>query len=70
MITVDSVYRALEKMRSVYPFKDEDTVFHMDRSMCRGEDSVVCIATLDEESGVKVRLEKDAGEEVQNERFR
>lgn len=63
MVTVDAIYKTLEKMRTIYPFKDEDTVFRMDRSMMRGEDSVVCIATLDEDTNVRIRLEKDAGEE-------
>lgn len=65
MITVDAVIRSLDKMREIYPFKDDDTVFRMDRNFNQGMDSVVCIATLDKETGVKVRLEKDATEEMQ-----
>lgn len=65
MVTVDAVIRSLDKMREIYPFKDDDTVFIMDRNFNQGMDSVVCIATLDKETGVKVRLEKDATEEMQ-----
>lgn len=65
MVTVDAVIRSLDKMREIYPFKDDDTVFRMDRNFNQGMDSVVCIATLDKETGVKVRLEKDATEEMQ-----
>ena len=64
-ITVEAVMKSLDKMRKIYPFKDDDTVFRMDRNYNQGMDSVVCIATLDKETGVKVRLEKDAREEMQ-----
>ena len=56
--------KSLDKMREIYPFKDDDTVFRMDRNYNQGMDSVICIATLDKETGVKVRLEKDATEEM------
>ena len=64
MITVDAVLKSLEKMRKVYPFKNEDTVFRMDRDICSCGESVVCIATVDEETGVKVRMEMDAEKEM------
>ena len=63
-ITVEAVMKSLDKMREIYPFKDDDTVFRMDRNYNQGMDSVICIATLDKETGVKVRLEKDATEEM------
>ena len=63
-ITVEAVMKSLDKMRKIYPFKDDDAVFRMDRNYNQGMDSVVCIATVDKETGVKVRLEKDATEEM------
>lgn len=63
-ITVEAVMKSLDKMRKIYPFKDDDAVFRMDRNYNQGMDCLVCIATLDKETGVKVRLEKDATEEM------
>lgn len=67
MVTVDAVIRSLDKMREIYPFKDDDTVFRMDRNFNQGMDSVVCIATVDKETGIKVQLEKDATTEMRKE---
>ena len=63
-ITVEAVMKSLDKMRDIYPFNDDDTVFRMDRNFNQGMDCLVCIATLDKETGVKIRLEKDATEEM------
>jgi hypothetical protein len=67
MVTVDAVIRSLDKMREIYPFKDDDTAFCMIGSPLQCSDSVVCISTVDKETGIKVRLEKDATTEMKEE---
>ena len=63
-VTVEAVKKTLEKMRKVYPYDDNDTVFGMQRSPILCSDSVVCIETVDKETGVSVKLEKDAVSEM------
>lgn len=64
-VSVDAVIRSLDKMRTIYPFKDEKTAFGMVGNPVRCGDTIVSIMTVDEETGVKVMLEKDATEEMQ-----
>ena len=64
-VSVDAVIRSLDKMRTIYPFKDEETVFSMVGNPVRCSDTIVSIMTVDEETGIMVKLEKDATEEMQ-----
>ena len=64
-VSVDAVIRSLDKMRTIYPFKDEETVFCMVGNPVLCSDTVVSIMTVDEETGIMVKLEKDATEEMQ-----
>lgn len=67
MVTIDAVIKSLDKMREIYPFKDDKTAFCMNGSPVHCNDTIVCITTLDKETGIKVRLEKDATEEMKEE---
>lgn len=67
MVTVDAVIRSLDKMRGIYPFKDEETAFYMNGSPIQCHDTIVCIATVDKETVIKVQLEKDATTEMRKE---
>lgn len=64
MVTVDAVMKSLDKMRKVYPFKDDNTAFSMGGNIMHCENTMVSITTVDNETGVQVHLEKDAKEEM------
>lgn len=64
MIAVDALYKTLEEMRCIYPFKDEKTMFRMARNELRCAETVVEIKTVDEETEIEVIMAKDAGKKV------
>lgn len=56
--TVKQFMDALEEMRSLYPFKDEETYIctHGIRTM---GDTCLAIATTDEKTGIHIEMTKD-----------
>lgn len=60
MITVEKLYDVLNEMGSIYPFNDATTVIRLNNNPCRMEQDVVCIETVDNESGIKITMEKEA----------
>lgn len=59
-ITVEMVIDTLEEMRTIYPFKNEDTLFNLGENSYTMERSKVEIITNDEKTGVQVHLSKNA----------
>lgn len=64
--TVKEFKDVIELMRTVYPFKDEETYITSDINLCTLEHSVIEITTKDK-TGVRVNLMCDV-KEVLNER--
>lgn len=64
MITVEALYKTLDEMKTIYPYKDEKTVFELTKNPYLDTDSVIKIETKDEETGIWVQLAKDASMKV------
>ena len=56
--TVKQFLDALDEMRSVYDFKDEDTEI-CTRSAYTNSDNCLSIVTTDEKTGVHIQMTKD-----------
>lgn len=50
-MSIETLNKCIEKMREIYPFKDENTSIHLDVRQTRE----VCVSTRDE-NGVRVDL--------------
>ena len=57
-MTVNDVYKTLEVLRGVYQFDDEKTIFRLDYDVLTNSDTIIRIATVDEETGITVDLSK------------
>lgn len=62
ILTVGAVYKTLEEMRGIYPYRDEETSFNVEHDICKCINSVISIRTIDKETGIIVNLSKDATE--------
>lgn len=59
MITVEKLYDVLNEMGHIYPFNDATTVIRLNNTPFRMEQDVVCIETVDNESGITITMEKE-----------
>lgn len=64
MVTVDALYRTLEEMRGIYPFKDEETAFELEINPYLSTSSMVTIQTRDEGTDIHIQLTKDASKKA------
>lgn len=56
MLTVKTVLEGLEKLHTIYPFKDEETIMRLERSPQILVEDRLTIVTHDEETGAEVTL--------------
>lgn len=59
--TVKQFKDTLEEMRSVYPFKDENTYMRTD-NMISCEHNFLRLATVDERTGIEITMSKSVTE--------
>ena len=60
MVTVKQVKDVLEKMKTIYAYKDESTSFDLFDNPTRLDRSVVGITTIDEGTGIRINMQKNA----------
>lgn len=59
MATVKQVKDVLEKMKTIYEYKDECTDFDLFSEPIRVGRSIVGITTIDEDTGIRINMQKD-----------
>lgn len=60
MVTVKKVKDVLDEMKTIYDYKDENSHFNLEDDAIRFGRCVVAVATVDEETGIKVEMRKSA----------
>ena len=53
---ISDIKECLERMSTIYPFKDEETNMRFEPDIRTGRDSYVTISTTDEETNVDIQL--------------
>jgi hypothetical protein len=56
MLTVETVLEGLEKLRSIYPFKNGKTIMRLERSPQTLVEDRLTIVTSDENTGIDITL--------------
>ena len=59
MLTVKNLHDVLDEMRSIYNYKDAETLLYIDNEPCRMDRSLIRIETKDKRTGIHVCLVKD-----------
>lgn len=60
MVTVKKVKDVLDEMKTIYDYKDENSHFNLEDDGIRLGRCIVAVATVDEETGIKVEMRKSA----------